>query len=121
MPIRKIIIIFLFVTTVLYFLPASVPFTEGLVGLGQPFGGRVVTKYNCSCSFNSQLFIGPPKGGNFTSDKGTIIYREKNLNIPAWTLGLADAHTPCLQYAGTACVPIGPGGPRIRMVGTSKF
>jgi len=118
---KKIIVVVSVAVVALYFLPVSVPITKGLVGLGQPFGGRVIVKYRCPCSFNSQIFIGPPRGGAFTSDSGTIVYRERNLNIPAWTLGLADAYVPCLQYSGTACVPMGPGGPRIRMVGTSKF
>lgn len=107
-------------TAVLYFSGIDLPLAQGsLLPIGKPFGGRVLIKYPCSCSLNSQLFIGPPKGGVFTSSILTKIYREYNLSPPAWSLGLADAYMPCLQFAFSICIPIGPGGPHIRMVGTS--
>ena len=115
----KIISFLAAITVVLYFLQINVPLAQSALGL--PFGGRVILKYPCPCSRNSQLFIGPPKGGAFTSSILTKIYREYNLNPPAWTLGLADAYAPCLMFALKICIPIGPGGPHIRMVGTSLF
>lgn len=118
----KIIVLLMITAAVLYFSGIDLPLAQGaLLPIGKPFGGRVLIKYYCNCSNNYQLFIGPPRGGWFIEDSGTIIYREYNLNPPAWSLGLADANLQCLQYYGYTCITAGPGGPHIRMVGTSKF
>ena len=117
----KIITFLTIITAVLYFSGINLPLAQGALGSGIPFGGRVLIKYYCNCSNNYQLFIGPPIGGWFIEDSGTKIYREYNLNPPAWSLGLADANLQCLQYYGYTCVTAGPGGPHIRMVGTSLY
>ena len=91
-----------------------------VLSFGQPFGGRIISKYRCPCSFNYQVFIGPPMGGSFTMDSGTNIYSNDNPEPPNWSLGLADGYAPCLDFDTViGCHPIGPGGARIRMMGTS--
>lgn len=109
---------YLFIFLSLVVLISTIMISTAL-GFGQSFGGRILVKYNCPCSFNYQVFIGPPMGGSFTTDSGTIVYSNNNLEPPSWSLGLADGYAPCLEYATFGCVPIGPGGPRIRMLGTS--
>ena|SRR3989344_8610656 len=119
----KIIIGLAIMTAVLYFSQINAPLAQSMQGqeLDTPEGGRVLIKYRCPCSKNYQLFIGPPKGGNFTSSKATKLYREYNLEPPAWSLGLARYYQLCLAYSSSGCFPIGPGGKHIRMVGTSVF
>jgi len=109
-------LLFIFLGLIALVLIATVPV---VLGFGQPFGGRILTKYECPCSFNYQVFIGPPMGGSFTMDSGTTMYSNNNPEPPSWSLGLADGYAPCLEYATFGCVPIGPGGSRIRMLGTS--
>lgn len=87
--------------------------------LGRPFGGRILTNYPCTCSFNTQMYIGPPRGGPVMLAPGAIIYSYYNLYPPAWSLGIADFYLPCLQYVLFGCAPGGSGGQRIRIIGTS--
>lgn len=91
------------------------------IGIGRPFGGRVLSIVPCPCSGNSVLIIGPPKGGRFVIDFGTRRYLNYAPVPGRWVLGLADAYAPCLQFILVGCAPIPgiEGGSRIRMIGTS--
>ena len=89
---------------------------------GIPFGGMVISTIFCPASANTWIVVGPPVGGSYTFDLGTILYRELQPFPGHWVLGLANAFEPCVIFVpsplGPIPVPIG-GGLRIFMMGTS--
>ena len=92
------------------------------IGINDPFGGMVLSDVFCTASFNTWIIVGPPKGGSFTWDLGTILYREFQPFPGHWVLGLANIFEPCLEWVCGLffCVPVPiGGGERILMMGTS--
>ncbi len=92
-----------------------------------PFGGKVLYTQDCDpllCSGANQLVgIGPPKGGIFAETGSTILYREYDISVGNWVLGLAGSLKVCWNFVcvfdGCICIPIG-AGPEIEMIGTSE-
>jgi len=101
------------------FMPQNV---RAFLGLGDPFGGMVLTNIYCTASHNNWIIVGPPVPRSVMLDPGSILYRNYQPFIGHWVLGLANAFEPCLMWVCTplGCfpVPIG-GGERVWIMGTS--
>ena len=94
---------------------------------GTPFGGKVLFTQDCDpllCGGANQLVgVGPPRGGIFAETRSTTLYREYDISVGNWVLGLAGSIEVCWNFVclfdGCICIPIG-AGPEIEMIGTSN-
>ncbi len=94
---------------------------------GTPFGGKVLFTQDCDplfCGGASQLVgVGPPRGGVFAETRSTTLYREYDISVGNWVLGLSGSFEVCFNFIcsfeGCMCIPTG-GGFEIEMVGTSN-
>lgn len=94
---------------------------------GAPFGGKVLYTQDCDPLFcggaNQLIGVGPPRGGVFAETRSTTLYREFDISVGNWVLGLAGPFEVCwnlvCSFDGCVCVPTG-GGAEIEIIGTSK-
>lgn len=90
-------------------------------GFGMPFGGRVLSRVQCTCGVDALLLVGSPVGGSFMLTPASRIYIN-NAPFPSnWVLGLASGFSTCFVVVPTtppSCAPVG-GGSVIKIMGTS--
>jgi len=83
------------------------------------FGGRVQDTFYCDCSYNTLVYVGPPRGGVFIQDYFTRVYGKYNVSVGYWVLGVANkTDSGCYVIVGDYC-ELYDSAPPMKMVGTS--
>lgn len=92
---------------ILVVIGGSFLYVNAVGTVGGYFGGRVLTSYACTCSFNWVVYVGPPRPGVFIYQPGySRLYSYYNvLGVGQWVLGSYTHGGQCLMYAGEVCVP----------------
>ena len=119
----KHIHVILIVALILAFGLALIPQTNSLAAIGGfgPFGGRVLSRTQCTCGADTLLFVGSPVGGSFMLSPASRVYLNNAAFPRNWVLGLASGFSTCFVVVPStppSCAPVG-GGPIIRIMGTS--
>ncbi len=115
---KKILIVF----TLLFLVFPTLASAEQ----NKPFGGLIVKKIYCNCSWNWIITLQTPRSDlprSLSFDFGSILYQFYKMKVGEYVLGTWEDASRCMVITSHGCRPkIVDGGvlfPRIYMVGTS--
>lgn len=123
---RYFIKILVFVVIIFFLIPLWAGAFSFSFSFFTPFGGRVTYTQDCTCINNGDkarqkkiVYVSSPRGGTFTKDSSTKVYKYNAVSSGNWVLGLAGMSEGCSIQAGKFCVQIGQGK-LMSKVGTSR-